>query len=229
MLSLLIKNGFGSCPPLTGTCLPMDSGPAEISSFRNTASQPSASESAVYLDWQVAPEQLELNHCSTGPPEKDFEDHCLCCLSQDWVPTVLQSSCGFPCNQVEGWLVCDSLHISLVIGFCDVGSKLPFTGCWTSSAPMGSVSHGAQGLVSQWKVAHSALSYLTLQATFSFQIILPGFYLWKTVGSICVKYPAFNYEVLKSIFSYLACLCMCMHVRVRAPARTKYRTEHPFN
>lgn len=48
----------------------MDSGSAEISSFRNTASQPSASESAVYLDWQVAPEQLELNHFSTGPPER---------------------------------------------------------------------------------------------------------------------------------------------------------------
>lgn len=58
---------------------------------------------------------------------------------------------------------------------------------------------------------------------FTSYIFLPdnfaGFYLWKTVDSICVTYPGFNYEVLKSIFSYLACQCMCVHVRVRAHAR----------
>lgn len=84
---------------------------------------------------------------------------------------------------------------------------------------MGSVSHGAQGLVSQWKVAHSALSYLTLQATFFFQIILPVFICGKQLIAYVLNTLVLIMKFLRVyLVTWYACVCVCMCV-----------FEHPFN
>lgn len=86
---------------------------------------------------------------------------------------------------------------------------------------MGSVSQVAQGVVSQWQVAHSALSYLTFQVTTFFCLIFCWFLSVETIDSIYIKYFDFKYIYLFSKPVYLcACVFVCMgiHTRIRTCA-----------
>lgn len=167
------------------SCLAMDPGPAEVTSVRNTASWPSVSESAFYVDWQVVLEQLESYHCTAGTLEKILKpDACTVhskgawSLSPDWMPKFLQSSWRFLYNQDKERLsvpVCRSLRW-LDIGMWSLSCLS--LGVGLSSVPVGNLSSRA-GLLWQLPIVHCP----SLPDFPSHYIFLPGHF----AGSLLCK------------------------------------------